>query len=325
MLTLNPFKAVSFNQTAIEKALKVNGHLVACTKYDGIRALFIVKPTSDINGRKAATLNILSRTDKAIPSLTSFMQSVDDKIRLGRLLSESIYPNGLIIDGELLVKNVDFQTGSGILRRKAQLPVSSASFIMFDFLPLNVISESKQTEVEIPYCVRSEQLRWFRQSLSKHIPELDTMLEDNHEVFSMDDINDLYNGVRKVGHEGLIIKEPMGFYKRGKKTGWWKMKPEENIDGTVIGVNWGTKGLANEGKVIGFQVLLENGVVVDANSLTQAQMEEYTTVVLQSGQDDIYNGRQVEVKFMEKTPSGSLRHPSFYCWRDLEGAEGIKS
>ena len=51
----------------------------------------------------------------------------------------------------------------------------------------------------------------------------------------------------------------------------WKMKPEETIDGTVCGLVWGTTGKANEGKVIGFEVLLEDGMVVNACGLTEEQ------------------------------------------------------
>ncbi|QYC97326.1 ATP-dependent DNA ligase [Enterobacteria phage IME177] len=109
----------------------------------------------------------------------------------------------------------------------------------------------------------------------------------------------------------------------------WKMKPEETIDGTVCGLVWGTPGKANEGKVIGFEVLLEDGMVVNACGLTEEQKDEFTeacntdTYIL--GGINPYEGWQCEVLFMERFPDGSLRHPSFKCWRGTEDNPTVKS
>ncbi|USW22304.1 UNVERIFIED_ORG: DNA ligase [Salmonella phage PSP2-22] len=84
---------------------------------------------------------------------------------------------------------------------------------------------------------------------------------------------------REEGHEGLIVKDPMCIYKRGKKSGWWKLKPENEADGIIQGLVWGTEGLANEGKVIGFEVLLESGRVVNATNISRTLMDEFTNTV----------------------------------------------
>ena len=88
-----------------------------------------------------------------------------------------------------------------------------------------------------------------------------------------------------------------------------------------MGLNWGTPGLANEGKVIGFEVLLESGRVVSANNISQALMEEFTSAVLTqelNGDTQAYIGWACQIKYMEETPDGSLRHPSFDKWRGTE-------
>ena len=113
------------------------------------------------------------------------------------------------------------------------------------------------------------------------------------------------------------MKDPQGIYKRGKKSGWWKLKPECEADGIIQGVNWGTEGLANEGKVIGFSVLLETGRLVDANNISRALMDEFTSNVKDHG-EDFYNGWACQVNYMEETPDGSLRHPSFEKFRGTE-------
>ena len=45
----------------------------------------------------------------------------------------------------------------------------------------------------------------------------------------MDELEALYRQKREEGHEGLVVKDPQGIYKRGKKSGWWKMKPASPI------------------------------------------------------------------------------------------------
>ena len=139
----------------------------------------------------------------------------------------------------------------------------------------------------------------------------------------MDSLSELYEAKRTEGHEGLIVKDPQGIYKRGKKSGWWKLKPECEADGVIQSVNCGTPGLANEGKVIGFEVLLESGRVVSANNISQALMDEFTANVKEHG-DDFYTGWQCQVNYMEETKDESLRHPSFTCFRGVEGNRSEK-
>lgn len=339
---INPFKAVAFKESAIAKAIELSG-VIAAIKYDGLRCHLLISPTADIEGKPAARLIAMSRTDKAIPALRELFSSNAHKILLGQLLRESLYPEGLMIDGEVMVKGVDFNTGSGMLRRKAPIHVSQLEYKVYGLLPLNEVKASSSQEIAIPYAVMHEQVKAFMHPLKEKLPELSWQQEETFEVYDMESLFTLFEDVRKQGHEGLIVKDPMCNWKRGKKTGFWKMKPEDEIDGIVCGVNWGTAGLANEGKVIGFQVLLENGVVVDANGITQDQMDEFTKhwfdvqakLIKEAPYDwliepqdvDViaFGDRPVQVKYMELTPSGSLRHPSFQRWRDLEGSEGVKA
>ena len=113
------------------------------------------------------------------------------------------------------------------------------------------------------------------------------------------------------------MKDPSDIYKRGKKSGWYKLKPEQEADGVIQGLVWGTKGLANEGKVIGFEVLLESGRVVNACNISKALMNEFTAAVETHG-EDFYNGWVCQIGYMEETIDGSLRHPSFVMFRGTE-------
>lgn len=329
----NPFKAVSFVRSAIEKALETSGYLIADTKHDGVRGNICVDNTAN-----AAWLSRVSKTIPALEHLNGFDH------RWQKLLKDDrwIFPDGFMLDGELMVKGVDFNTGSGLLRTK-HIKVKNYDFhngdwdlkdkkapfhldpehlkvVLYDIIPLDIIESGD--DYSVMTLLRLEHVKVALPVLQDHFPEVEWCLSESHEVYDMDELDALYRQKREEGHEGLVVKDPRGIYKRGKKSGWWKLKPENEADGVVVGLNWGTPGLANEGKVIGFEVLLESGRVVSANNISQALMEEFTaacdTDTYHLAGINPYEGWACQIKYMEETPDGSLRHPSFDKWRGTE-------
>lgn len=337
----NPFKAVSYVRSAIEKALETSGYLIADTKHDGVRGNICVDNTAN-----SAWLSRVSKTIPALEHLNGFDQ------RWQKLLKDDrwIFPDGFMLDGELMVKGVDFNTGSGLLRTKwvketnaqfsGNLPnyvkkmgkqpfhlnTSSLKVVLYDIIPLDIIESGD--DYNVMTLLRLEHVKVALPVLQDHFPEVEWCLSESHEVYDMDELDALYRQKREEGHEGLVVKDPQGIYKRGKKSGWWKLKPENEADGVVVGLNWGTPGLANEGKVIGFEVLLESGRVVSANNISQALMEEFTaacdTDTYHLAGINPYEGWACQIKYMEETPDGSLRHPSFDKWRGTEADPTVK-
>lgn len=331
----NPYKAVSYVRSAIEKALETSGYLIADTKHDGVRGNICVDNTAN-----AAWLSRVSKTIPALEHLNGFDQ------RWQKLLKDDrwIFPDGFMLDGELMVKGVDFNTGSGLLRTKwlkgtnfkysdkshpwekgmkykaqFRLDTKQLKVVLYDIIPLDIIESGD--DYNVMTLLRLEHVKVALPVLQDRFPEVEWCLSESHEVYDMDELDALYRQKREEGHEGLVVKDPRGIYKRGKKSGWWKLKPENEADGVVVGINWGTPGLANEGKVIGFEVLLESGRVVSANNISQALMEEFTSAVLTqelNGDTQAYIGWACQIKYMEETPDGSLRHPSFDKWRGTE-------
>ena len=342
----NPFKAVSFVRSAIEKALETSGYLIADTKHDGVRGNICVDNTAN-----AAWLSRVSKTIPALEHLNGFDQ------RWQKLLKDDrwIFPEGFMLDGELMVKGVDFNTGSGLLRTKwtkmdnwsfhkdadsvpfkvtpkgktvvdgkhlFELDPDNLKVVLYDIIPLDIIESGD--DYNVMTLLRLEHVKVALPVLQDHFPEVEWCLSESHEVYDMDELDALYRQKREEGHEGLVVKDPQGVYKRGKKSGWWKLKPENEADGVVVGLNWGTPGLANEGKVIGFEVLLESGRVVSANNISQALMEEFTKSWVVAGCGNPYEGWACQIKYMEETPDGSLRHPSFDKWRGTEEDPTVK-
>lgn len=335
----NPYKAVSYVRSAIEKALETSGYLIADTKHDGVRGNICVDNTAN-----AAWLSRVSKTIPALEHLNGFDQ------RWQKLLKDDrwIFPDGFMLDGELMVKGVDFNTGSGLLRTKwlketnwmystkdgvvkgkkepFELDTEQLKVVLYDIIPLDIIESGD--DYNVMTLLRLEHVKVALPVLQDHFPEVEWCLSESHEVYDMDELDALYRQKREEGHEGLVVKDPRGIYKRGKKSGWWKLKPENEADGVVVGLNWGTPGLANEGKVIGFEVLLESGRVVSANNISQALMEEFTAKVLDAFTEDEtknpFEGWACQIKYMEETPDGSLRHPSFDKWRGTEADPTVK-
>lgn len=196
-----------------------------------------------------------------------------------------------------------------------ELDPKRLSVRLYAVMPIHIAESGEDYDVQnllMPYHVEA-----MRSLLVEYFPEIEWLIAETYEVYDMDSLSELYEAKRAEGHEGLIVKDPQGIYKRGKKSGWWKLKPECEADGIIQGVNWGTEGLANEGKVIGFSVLLETGRLVDANNISRALMDEFTANVKAHG-EDFYNGWACQVNYMEETPDGSLRHPSFEKFRGTE-------
>lgn len=351
----NPYKAVSFVESAVKKALETSGYLMVDIKYDGVRGNIVVD-----NVAEAAWL---SRVGKPLPAL-EHLNGYDKRWK--QLLNDDrcIFPDGFMLDGELMVKGVDFNTGSGLLRTKwvkrenlefntdknfvnaidmfgkirknhpFMLSPEKLKVVLYGIIPLHIVESGEDYGVQnllMPYHVEA-----MRHLLIEYFPEIEWLIAETYEVYDMASLSELFEVKRAEGHEGLIVKDPTGIYKRGKKSGWWKMKPENEADGIIQGLVWGTEGLANEGKVIGFEVLLESGRVVNATNISRALMDEFTAVVKEAtlkqwgffspygiGDNDActlnpYNGWACQISYMEETPDGSLRHPSFVCFRGTE-------
>ncbi len=333
----NPHRAVDYSESGIKKALEAAGSLEAEVKYDGVRLNLPVL-------REGETY-WLSRESKPLPALewmNSELGNAWTQADWRWFLRQAGYEGvGLMIDGEVMVKGVDFNTSSGLIRTKWLNPSneefaecypwrgkkvpfwvarSRLQVVVYGVVDMTTIADPK---AEGPiHSVTRLKAEAIVPLLQKYFPEIDWVLSESHTVFDLESLRDLYEEKRADGHEGLVVKDPLGKYKRGKKSGMWKMKPSEEADGHVVRPVWGTEGLANEGMVIGFDVILENGMEVSATNISRALMSEFTENV--KSDPDYYKGWACQITYMEETPDGSLRHPSFDQWRGTEDNPTVK-
>lgn len=345
ILNTKPFRPTDYNEKAVEAVLD-ESYLIADVKKDGVRLNLCVGP--DAGNGEGFAVDWLSREGKAFPAIAKD-SPLDGDIRWSKFfnpnLGEAMFRDeGFMLDAELVLLNakgeeVPCKTTSGTLRRKeAELPLSSLRVYVFDIVPLDVVLSG--AEYEVFQCVRKMHVEYQVVKLKEYFPEIDWIVAESYEIFSVEtmpvveregfdeegneitvklqpplSLNQLYTSVRLNGEEGLVLKDPMGYYRRSKCSGWWKKVPSDNEDGIVQGPVWGTAGLTNEGKVIGFEVLLESGHVVSACKISKAKMDEFTTNEL--AQPGYYKGWTVRVKCMERYPDGSMRHPSFDEFRGI--------
>jgi ATP-dependent DNA ligase len=345
ILNTKPYRPTDYNAKAIQEVLD-EAYVIADVKKDGVRLNLIVEPFGTTH-----KVDFLSREGKMFPALAK-----DAPLSLDDRWSRFFHPNageamfretGFMLDAELILledgQEVPCKTTSGTLRRKSEsVPLSNVRVYVFDILPLDVVMSGE--EYEVFTAVRKMHVEYQVAKLKEYFPEIDWRVAESYEIYSMDpcepliikdeegneiptetppDLTTLYNAVRERGEEGLVVKSPMGYYRRSKVTGWWKMVPDDNEDGIIQGLVWGTAGKANEGKVIGFEVLLESGHVVNACKISRKLMDEFTAKVhamifdTSDSSANPYHGHTARVTFMERYPDGSLRHPSFDSFRGI--------
>ena len=349
ILNTKPFRPTDYNEKAMQAVLD-ESYLQVDVKKDGVRLNLCV------SGR-APVVNVewLSREGKRFPALIQYLQGDERWAKFyNPHLGEALFNDeGFMLDAELILlddhgNEKKCKNTSGDLRRKDEpVPMNRIRVYVFDIVPLDVIAEG--IEYDVMQCVRKGHVEYQVAKLKEYFPEIDWIVAETYEVYSMEtmpvieregfdeegneitvklqpplSLSHLYAAVRERGEEGLVCKDPMGYYRRSKVSGWWKMVPDDNEDGIIQGPIWGTAGLANEGKVIGFKVLLESGHVVNACKISRKLMDEFTAIAKQPRWwvDGVmvinpWDGWTAKVTFMERYPDGSLRHPSFDSFRGI--------
>ncbi|AUV61721.1 DNA ligase [Pseudomonas phage Henninger] len=356
ILSTKPFRPTDYNEKAMTAVLD-ESYLIADVKKDGVRLNLCVDLVETKHDHGWA-VEWLSREGKRFPAFGESHGPLDMDPRWSRFfnpnLGEALFPEGFMLDAELIILKdgleVPCKTTSGTLRRKSEKPeLSTLRVYVFDIVPMDVVQSG--AEYEVMQCVRKGHVEYQVAKLKEAFPEIDWRVAETYEVYSMEtlpvveregfdeegneitvklqpplSLSHLYATVRERGEEGLVCKDPMGYYRRSKVSGWWKMVPDDNEDGIIQGPIWGTAGLANEGKVIGFKVLLESGHVVNACKISRKLMDEFTAAYKQWEAEqsppecvtpEPYFGWTAKVTFMERYPDGSLRHPSFDSFRGI--------
>lgn len=336
VINTNPHRPVDFNAKAITKVMK--SHYVAVqTKEDGCQLNLVVHSDGTVNWLSRAGLEYPALANPHAPTYASDRWKKFFNPHLGQGLYREA--GGFLLQCEIIALNEDgtdkvCAETSGMLARHEPLDLSKVRIVAFDLIPLAAVLAEGDYEVmqSVRYVRAAHQVK----CLNKLFPELNVTLVGEDIATDLEELQAIYDMQRHhLKKEGVVAKDPMGFWKRGKKTGQWKVVPDDSCDGEVVGIMWGTPGLANEGKVIGFRVLTEHGVEVDAGGITEELKEQYTAEVVYALRKETgdtswslamkaekeginpFKGMPCKITYKERLPSGSYRHPNWSHFRGL--------
>jgi len=275
--------------------------VIASYKMDGIRCLFYKGKMYTSSLKSFQNENVLARFEHL------------------RKLSED---RGILIDGELMAKSMEFNDLSGMIRSFTGSVPDDLFFYAFDM----VIND----DFEEPFEERIKHLDRMEEHLYlKALPQIVCR--------TYEEIEALYEQAIAFGNcDGLMLRNPAGRYKLGRATNKqniiFKMKPYVTLDGKIIGIEQATvvdpkaeKTINELGRSVtskkigdriliemacGFKVEYEKGIeIVGLKGFNHEQRKEIWL------NPNKYIGRWIEFTGMEVGSKNLVRHPEFCRWR----------
>ena len=250
-------------------------------KLDGIRCFSIVE---------GGTVQMFARSGKLI---TNFDETIaPELLKMG----DGCY------DGELMGE--DFTSLMRQAYRKEDIDMTGTYLALFDFIPLSEWeSRTAYLTCEDRYEVLLDKLTDSEVDLRIVTPVERMNVESDYQV-----IKSLHDYYVKQGYEGAMVKNPDAPYKFGRGYEVMKLKAFHDVDLVIKGLLEGTG--KHSGK-LGSVIVNYQGVDVQVGSGFSDDLRE----ALWQDQES-FVGRVIEVRYQEVTPDGSLRFPTFVCFRN---------
>ena len=277
---LIPTFEVSLAQKFEEKRLVGKIEMAVEPKLDGIRCFAIVE-----NGEA----QLYARSGKVISNFDS---------TIGEELSR--LPDGCY-DGEIMGE--DFISLMRQAYRKENVVTDGTYLSLFDYVPM---TEWKSRKSEMTcrdrYTALCDNLMSIEDAkYLKHVPRY---------IVSADysAIKEWHDDFVQQGHEGAMVKDLDAPYKFGRGPEVMKLKAFHDVDLKIERLIEGTG--KHSGK-LGSVVVNYQGVEVQVGSGLSDDLRE--TIWNDPGS---FVGRMIEVRYQEVTPDGSLRFPTFVCFRN---------
>ena len=253
-------------------------------KLDGIRCLAIVK------GGEA---KLFTRQGKLV---TNFDDTVGKELLL---MGDGCY------DGEIMSN--DFTELMRQVYRKDNKNIDDVYFAIFDYLTHeewkdkkgkhSLKNRKKHLNRQIGAVHAKEKLRYVKQvRFESELKPSDKVLKETHDRWV------------SQGYEGIMIKDTDSVYQFKRDWSVMKYKVFFDADCKIIALQEGTG--KHSGKLGSFLVDYKGTKVNVGSGLTDAIREQIWK------DPDYHVGRTIEVRYQEETPDGSLRFPTFVCFRN---------
>ena len=262
-----------------EKKRIVGKRVCVEPKLDGIRCFAIVK-----NG----TATLYARSGKQI---TNFDDTIGKELCV---LGDGCY------DGEIMGE--DFISLMRQAYRKENINTSDTYFAIFDYLSLLEWENRKSvTRCEDRY---ANLMHVLPPSGTKHLRAVNRFYCKS----IYEDIKELHDQFVKEGFEGAMVKDLDAPYKFGRGPEVMKLKDFHDVD---LKINKLLEGTGRHSGKLGSVVVSYQGVEVQVGSGFSDELRETIW-----NEPDKFVGRMIEVRYQEVTPDGSLRFPTFVCFRN---------
>jgi DNA ligase-1 len=272
---------VSLAQKFEEKRILGRDEIAVEPKLDGIRCFSIVSGSS---------VKMFARSGKLITNFESTL--APELLKMG----DGCY------DGELMGE--DFISLMRQAYRKDDVDTSKTYLALFDYLPL----EEWRSRKSVMTCADRYEVLLDRLALNCIDLELLQPVERCTVPANYNEIKIAHDDFVKLGYEGVMIKYPEASYKFGR--GWevMKFKAFHDVDLKIAEVLEGTgKHTGKMGSVrvnyLGVDVQVGSGFSDELRSKLWFDRSNFI-------------GRMIEVRYQEVTPDGSLRFPTFVCFRN---------
>jgi len=281
-----PTFEVQLAQKFEEKRLVGRKSVAVEPKLDGIRCFAVVRDGN-------ATL--FARSGKQI---TNFDDTIGAELAT---LGDGCY------DGEIMGK--DFTALMQQAYRKDDVDLRDTYLALFDYLPIEEW-DSKETILgcSARYEVLKDRLPLECSPKRKKQHKYLRLVRRYEVAASYNEIKQLHDRFVAEGYEGAMVKDLTAPYLFGRGHEVMKLKAFHDADLRIEGFIEGTG--KHEGK-LGSVLVTYEGVEVQVGSGFNDELREQ----IWSDQAS-FLGRVIEVRYQEVTPDGSLRFPTFKCFRN---------
>lgn len=272
---------------------------IAQEKYDGTRIIVI---------KNGDNIELQTRSGKS--NLASEYPEIVEELK-------SIHGN-FILDGELIFRNnitgeIKFITG----KAKDAKDGYTAILMLFD-----VLENADMNYRNYDQYVRTA---WINDFVILH-----KFINITSVITHYNSFNDLYERKINDGREGIVLKKKTSIYQDGKRSkDWLKVKRVDTADCFIIGL---MKGEGKYEDMFGSLILGQYDsdgkliVVCNCSGFTDEDRKMFYTVIMASPYKEMFSSTKgelghilhkcapnmvVEIEFMERLESGSVRHPRF--------------
>lgn len=260
-------------------------------KEDGVRGVAhqVRNPAGNFFSREGKPLNA---SDELLSEVVEFFK-----------LASEVLDQSVVLDGEISSIKGVFNDVVGDVHKK-----SVGDTVMLKLIDMIPCTDFEDKICRIPYVKRRATLEKLIEQHGHKFPRI--KLIDRWPVHSVREAFDLAEKLISEGEEGIILKNPNGFWTAKRTRDWLKVKDINTIDLVVKRLEPGEKGKQFE-HIMGAAIcdmVTPQGTTIEVSiggGWSIEQREDYWA------NPELIVGHLIEVEFHEYTKDGSLRHSRF--------------